>query len=240
MKRKISLLMVIVMMFSFANGVFADSITNQEVLMITLENGEKVTEREFIEILEAYEGEIYKISSETNILNDYTEEPVGNINTRFMSMAMPMDDVMKIMAGTWYIPGIGKIVVAAGAIYVGGVVLTKVSSSVASKVKSWLIARAEAKETEERVKEVLKGKTKDRKTGGDTHVYKGSGGKRAAERDFNKLNQGKTTTYSNGTKVGQLPDGTKINVRPGSSNVSGNKPTLEIQGKGKHKIKIRY
>ncbi|WP_353096863.1 hypothetical protein [Tissierella praeacuta] len=165
MKRKISLLMVIVMMFSFANGVFADSITNQEVLMITLENGEKVTEREFIEILEAYEGEIYKLSSETNILNDYIEEPVGNINTRFMSMAMPMDDVMKIMAGTWYIPGIGKIVVAAGAIYVGGVVLTKVSSSVASKVKSWLIARAEAKEYESAKEEGTKTKNHSTETG---------------------------------------------------------------------------
>lgn len=165
MKRKISFIMVIVMMLSFANGVFADSITNQEVLMITLENGEKVTEREFIEILEAYEGEIYKISSETNILNDYTEEPVGNINTRFMSMAMPMDDVMKIMAGTWYIPGIGKIVVAAGAIYVGGVVLTKVSSSVASKVKSWLIARAEAKEYESAKEEGTRTKNHSTETG---------------------------------------------------------------------------
>lgn len=242
MKRKISLLMVIVMMLSFTTttGVFADSF-EQEKLVITLEDGTKVSEREFIEILESYEGEIYKISSETNILYDdnILEEPINNLQTR-STMAMPMDDVMRIMAGTWYIPGIGKVVVTLGGIYVGGVVLSKVSSWTANKVKSWLIARAEVKETEERVKEVLKGKTKDRKTSGDTHVYKGSGGKRAAERDFNKLNQGKTTTYSNGTKVGQLPDGTKINVRPGSSNVSGNKPTLEIQGKGKHKIKIRY
>ena len=235
MKRKISFIMVIVMMLSFASGVFADSISNQEVVMITLENGQNVTEREFIEILEAYEGEVYKVSSETNFLDDYTKESVGNIGTR--SMAMPMDDVMKIMAGTWYIPGIGKVVVTVGAIYVGGVVLTKVSSSIASKVKSWLIVRAEAKETEERVKEVLKGKAKDRKTDGNTNVYEGKGGKRAAERDFNKLNEGKTTTYSNGTKVGQLPDGTKINVRSKSSD---GRVTLEIQGKGRHKIKIRY
>ncbi|MGJ0848500.1 hypothetical protein ACR77J_17560 [Tissierella praeacuta] len=234
MKRKISLLMVIVMMLSFTTGVFADGV-EQEKLVITLEDGTKVSERQFIEILESYEGEIYKISSDINVL----EGPINNIQVRSVAN-ITMDEVMTIMAGTWMIPGIGKVVVTGGAILVGGIALYKVSSETASKVKSWLIARAEVKETEERVKEVLKGKTKDRKTGGDTHVYKGSGGKRAAERDFNKLNQGKTTTYSNGTKVGQLPDGTKINVRPGSSNVSGNKPTLEIQGKGKHKIKIRY
>ncbi|SHE91803.1 hypothetical protein SAMN02745784_02209 [Tissierella praeacuta DSM 18095] len=234
MKRKISLLMVIVMMLSFTTGVFADGV-EQEKLVITLEDGTKVSERQFIEILEFYEGEIYKISSDINVL----EGPINNIQVRSVAN-ITMDEVMTIMAGTWMIPGIGKVVVTGGAILVGGIALYKVSSETASKVKSWLIARAEVKETEERVKEVLKGKIKDRKTGGDTHVYKGSGGKRAAERDFNKLNQGKTTTYSNGTKVGQLPDGTKINVRPGSSNVSGNKPTLEIQGKGKHKIKIRY
>ncbi|MBU5425428.1 hypothetical protein KQI41_03290 [Tissierella pigra] len=152
MKRKISFIMVIVMMLSFASGVFADSISNQEVVMITLENGQNVTEREFIEILEAYEGEVYKVSSETNFLDDYTKEFVGNIGTR--SMAMPMDDVMKIMAGTWYIPGIGKVVVTVGAIYVGGVVLTKVSSSIASKVKDWLKNRAINKQIDKTISEL--------------------------------------------------------------------------------------
>ncbi|MSU01115.1 polymorphic toxin type 35 domain-containing protein [Tissierella pigra] len=152
MKRKISFIMVIVMMLSFASGVFADGISNQEVVMITLENGQNVTEREFIEILEAYEGEVYKVSSETNFLDDYTKESVGNIGTR--SMAMPMDDVMKIMAGTWYIPGIGKVVVTVGAIYVGGIVLTKVSSSIASKVKDWLKNRAINKQIDKAISEL--------------------------------------------------------------------------------------
>lgn len=40
MKRKISFIMVIVMMLSFTSGVFADSTVNQEVLMITLENSQ--------------------------------------------------------------------------------------------------------------------------------------------------------------------------------------------------------
>ena len=53
MKRKISLLMVIVMMLSFTTGVFADDV-EQEKIVITLEDGTKVSEREFIEILESY------------------------------------------------------------------------------------------------------------------------------------------------------------------------------------------
>lgn len=165
MKRKISLLMVIVMMLSFTTGVFADSF-EQEKLVITLEDGTKVSEREFIEILESYEGEIYKISSETNILYDdnILEEPINNLQTR-STMAMPMDDVMKIMAGTWYIPGVGKVVVTLGGIYVGGVVLSKVSSWIANKVKSWLIARAEAKEYESAKEKGTKTKNHSTETG---------------------------------------------------------------------------
>lgn len=95
-------------------------------------------------------------------------------------------------------------------------------------------------DSEKRIKDVLKGKKKDEKASGTTKIYRGRGGFKAAQKDFDKLNEGDTKTYPNGTKVGQLPDGTKINVRPGSSNVSGNKPTVEIQGKGQYKIKIRY
>lgn len=94
-------------------------------------------------------------------------------------------------------------------------------------------AKAESKK---RIEDVLKGKTKDHKTKGNTNIYTGHGGKNAAERDFNKLNQGKTTTR-NGTKVGQLPDGTKINVRTHSKD---GRITLEIQGRGQYHIKIRY
>lgn len=93
-------------------------------------------------------------------------------------------------------------------------------------------------ESADRINDVLKGKTKDRTTSGNTNIYEGDGGDKQAEEDFDKLTEGSsTTTYSNGTKVGELPDGTKVNVRTKSSD---GRTTLEIQGTGKFKIKIRY
>lgn len=231
MKKIISLILVFSLMLTFGINVFAENVN-----MIMLENGKEVTEEEFLEILYNYEGEIYELTSN---LSDINNEIIDR-HDKIQTMSLPFNDVLTIMAGTWYIPGIGKIIVAGGTVYLGTMAAVQLGSSLGQKVKAWLIDKAETKESEKRVDGVLKGKTKDRKTGGDTHVYEGSGGKRAADGDFNRLNQGKATTYSNGTKVGQLPDGTKINVRPGSSSISGNKPTLEIQGKGKHKIKIRY
>lgn len=97
-------------------------------------------------------------------------------------------------------------------------------------------AQAKKKESEQRIKDVLKGKKKDRKTSGNTNIYEGEGGMEAAQKDFDKLNEGKTDKRGE-TTIGQLPDGTKINVRSQSSD---KRVTLEIQGKGQFKIKIRY
>lgn len=109
-------------------------------------------------------------------------------------------------------------------------VLAKVKGDTEFKVKE-----KDKKESERRVKDVLKGKSKERTTKGKTDIYNGKGGKAQADRDFNKLNKGKVEKKSNGTKVGQLPDGTKINVR---SNSTDGRPTLKIQYK--RPIKIRY
>ena len=48
-------------------------------------------------------------------------------------MAMPMDDVMN-NGRDLDIPGVGKVVVTLGGIYVGGVVLSKVSSGLLIKL----------------------------------------------------------------------------------------------------------
>lgn len=113
--------------------------------------------------------------------------------------------------------------------------MSKIKGDTENKVK-----KNKSKESQEKVNEVLKDKKYKGKTHGQTNTYEGKGGYEKANRDFNRLNKGKTKTYPNGTKVGKLPDGTSINVRPKSSKVSGDRPTLEIQGKGRLKIKIRY
>lgn len=96
-----------------------------------------------------------------------------------------------------------------------------------------------SEESKKRVNSVLGNKQKERKTNGSTDIYNdpNKGGLPAANSDFDKLNEGSTIKYPNGTKVGQLPDGSKINVRENSSD---GRPTLEIQRKTGRNIKIRY
>lgn len=65
-----------------------------------------------------------------------------------------------------------------------------------------------------------------------------------ANRDFDRKfpNGENVDNKGNGVRVGTLPDGTRVIVRPGSSDRSGNLPTIEIQNAGGTKSldKIRY
>lgn len=74
-----------------------------------------------------------------------------------------------------------------------------------------------------------------------TRQYDTTGGFDQANSDFDDLNPSDVKDYGNGTRVGTLPDGRTVVVRPNSS---GGEPTLEIQtkigGKVIEKIKIRY
>jgi hypothetical protein len=61
---------------------------------------------------------------------------------------------------------------------------------------------------------------------------------KAAEADFNTLKLKNITTYSNGTRVGYLPDGTTVNLHIGTSTGG---PTVEFYNPDTgEKIKIRY
>lgn len=118
--------------------------------IITLENGLQVTSEELLKILENYQGDIYKINDPklTSISNDIVHSKKAPLR---LAATMPIDDVMKIMAGTWYIPGIGKIVVAGGAILIGGIAIYKVSGWIARQVEKWLTSRAISKQAEKAV-----------------------------------------------------------------------------------------
>ncbi|MBP2070185.1 MULTISPECIES: polymorphic toxin type 35 domain-containing protein [Anaerococcus] len=155
----ISFLLAMIMMLS---GIFCNSHTSyaqevskvinvEENTVITLEDGRKVTAEEFLDILENYSGDIYKINDkELESVSKNISRSENGIALRSAG-AIPMNDVMKIMAGTWYIPGIGEIVVAGGAILIGGVAIYKVSGWMAEQVKNWLTSRAVSKQAERAV-----------------------------------------------------------------------------------------
>lgn len=90
-------------------------------------------------------------------------------------------------------------------------------------------------ESDDWIDEVLEGKIYEKTTSFGTRIYVGSGGYAEAKDDFLDFNEGEGKIYTNGTMIGQLPDGTKIIVRKESSD---GRATLEIQRK--KYIKIRY
>lgn len=91
------------------------------------------------------------------------------------------------------------------------------------------------------IKEILKDAEALEDTKGKSKQYKKDGGFEQANRDFDSLNprdiEDIETDYGKG-RTGQLLDGRKINVRPGSTNDT--QPTLEIINSNKRRIKIRY
>lgn len=80
------------------------------------------------------------------------------------------------------------------------------------------------------------GATPGRPTSGRTSQWESSGGFDQANEDFDHLNPTDVRDYGNGVRVGTLPDGRSVVVRPTSS--GERRPTLEIQGP--RPIKVRY
>jgi hypothetical protein len=80
------------------------------------------------------------------------------------------------------------------------------------------------------------GATPGRETKGRTIQWEKPGGTTEAEKDFKDKNPSGVRDIPGGGKVGDLPGGKKIIVRPTSSE---GRPTLEIQDGG-NRIKIRY
>jgi len=90
------------------------------------------------------------------------------------------------------------------------------------------------------IDDILEGAQKKPKTKGRAQQREKSGGYGQALDDYDKLRPDNSkdiqTKYGPG-KTGTLPDGSKVNVRPGSSYDA---PTLEIQRPNNKQIKIRY
>jgi RHS repeat-associated protein len=93
-----------------------------------------------------------------------------------------------------------------------------------------------AKKAVTKIDDILKGAAKGKVS--KSIQYSKPGGFAQANKDFDALTQGaNVVNRGNGLRTAQLPDGTKVNVRPFSS---GNKVTLEIQPPSGKVVKIRY
>ncbi|MDE2150338.1 MAG: RHS repeat protein [Gammaproteobacteria bacterium] len=79
--------------------------------------------------------------------------------------------------------------------------------------------------------------TRDRITKGNTDIRTKPGDTDTANGDFDALNPGGVSDKGNGVRVGTLPDGRTIVVRPDSRD---GRPTIEIQRGGRKRIEIRY
>ena len=86
------------------------------------------------------------------------------------------------------------------------------------------------------VEDILEGAQPGNETNGRTTQYIKPGGFSQANEDFNSLGPDEVKEVAPGVRVGQLPDGRKVVVRPNSSHGT---PTLEIQA-GRRRIKVRY
>jgi hypothetical protein len=80
------------------------------------------------------------------------------------------------------------------------------------------------------------GATPGRKTKGPTTQWEKPGGIAEADRDFDAMHPKNVKPLPGGGRVGDLPDGRKIIVRPHSTD---GRPTLEIQD-GRKRDKVRY
>jgi hypothetical protein len=97
------------------------------------------------------------------------------------------------------------------------------------KLKNWLFSNGK----ESPVPDATPG----RETKGRSTLWEKPGGMPEADRDFDRLSPGGVRDLPNGGRVGTLPDGRTIIVRPDSTD--GGRPTVEIQS-GKNREKVRY
>lgn len=119
---------------------------------ITLEDGTSVTESELSDRLANYSGEVQftqdaQLEEIASIINKNNPEEE-------LKASISIGDALKVMAGTWYIPGIGKIVIVGGAILIGGYAIYKISGWFANKIANWIRARALSKQVDDAINKI--------------------------------------------------------------------------------------
>ena len=150
------------------------------------------------------------------------------------------------VTGAGAVAGVPAMVVSGAAAAVGALEVAAGLSVSAVSIKNFrddfskFQKEGEDKGETNSIDDILDGATPGRDTKGKTKQWEKSGGYEKALEDYNRLKPAGSrdieTGYGTGY-TGTLPDGSKINARPGSS---CGKPTLEIQKPNGTKIKIRY
>lgn len=90
----------------------------------------------------------------------YTQEEFGILLENSENLKIEQNEngrsVGALVAGTWYIPFIGKVIItAAGTVIIGGAIV-KAGSWLYNKVKSWFVARAEVNSVKSKIPSSLK------------------------------------------------------------------------------------
>ena len=141
-----------------------------------------------------------------------------------------------VLAGAVSIPVAGWVALGVGAIAIVGVVIY---ANIADDETSNTPVSPREK-VDDDLGQILEGAEPGRTTKGRTKQWEKSGGFEQAEEDYRNMNPQDSreieTRYGTGY-TGVLEDGSKINVRPGSSY---GEPTLEIQRPNGSRTKIRY
>lgn len=145
MKKFISLLMVLSLMIGMTTHSFADGDYKREgihnELLYTIEtlDGRTLTQEEFMQHLENHSEQIVRLD---NIVE-------GTYNKAISTKSVgTVKSVTALIAGTWYIPVIGKVVItAAGVIVIGGAVISA-GTWLYNQVVDWFTKRAETKAQE--------------------------------------------------------------------------------------------
>lgn len=165
-RHALSFLLVFVMLFSTSIPAFASSYPsgNENSSVVVTDSG-------------VYIHEVYYTQEQFEQLLETAQEVEMNTGNQTRSAA-----VGALVAGTWYIPGLGQVIVtAAGAVLVAGVVI-EVGTWIYDTVVEWFATRAEIKEAKEKIPERLKDEDGevdldnfDQKVNGKT-AYKEKGG----------------------------------------------------------------
>lgn len=104
-QRVLCFILVLVMILPMGTA-FAEK--NEYPLSITLDNGTKLTEEEFINYLEKHKDEIYKISEDLHSYN-FDNQPMSS---RAYSASSFVGSIPKeALIGTWFIPGMGAVII---------------------------------------------------------------------------------------------------------------------------------